>query len=242
MALKQNNLSGAASRIFMSHLHRITPEDPLSTNRRRFLESAAANAAALAMMPAAAFAAMPSGATHSDSADWDLGWTNKLKGKQAAVFDCTETESGSGVWRASIWKKQNMDVLKTSPADMVPVIVLRHQAIILAMQQSFWDKYDIGKEKKVTDPMTDEPTTKNPVLDAGDANLTTQMNNGAVVLACNMAFQQCISTIEKNDKVNHDEATKRAKAYLVPGVILQPSGVFAVLHAQNSGANYIKAS
>lgn len=193
------------------------------------------------MMPAAALAAVPRDAEQV-SADWDVSWTSKLKGKQAAVFDCTEPESGSGVWRASIWKKQNADVLKVPPADMVPVIVLRHEAIILATLQSYWDKYDIGKEKKVTDPETDEPTTKNPVLSPGGANLTTQLNNGAVVLACNLAFQQVISTIAKNDKVSDDEARKRAIAYLVPGVILQPSGVFAVLHAQNSGANYIKAS
>jgi hypothetical protein len=146
------------------------------------------------------------------------------------------------VWRASVWKKQNMNVLKASPADLVPVIVLRHNAIILAMQQSFWDKYEIGKEKKVTDPMTDEPTTKNPVLATGENGLRAQMASGAVALACNLAFQQCVSTIAKSDKVGDDEARKRAIAYLVPGVVLQPSGVFAVLHAQTAGAFYIKAS
>lgn len=215
----------------------------MSTNRRRFLESAAANAAALAIMPAAAFAAIPRDFPGSqDSDEWDLTWADKLKGKQSAVFDCTEPESGSGVWRASIWKKQNASVLKVAPGSFVPVIVLRHNAIILAMQQSFWDKYDIGKEKKVTDPMTDEPTTKNPVLSEDDAGLRSQMANGAVALACNMAFQQCIGTIAKHEKVGHDEATKIAIAALVPGVILQPSGVFAVLHAQTAGASYIKAS
>ena len=195
------------------------------------------------MMPAAALAAMPGDASapHA-SEDWDLNWTSKLNGKHTAVFDCTEPESGNGVWRASIWKKQNVDVLKVAPGDIVPVIVLRHTAIILAMQQSFWDKYDIGAKKKVTDPMTDEPTTKNPVLSPGEAALRTQMASGAIALACNMAFQQCIDTVSKGDKVGKDEAKKRALSYLIPGVILQPSGVFAVLHAQNSGASYIKAS
>ena len=195
------------------------------------------------MMPAAALAAMPQAASARQfSEDWDLSWTSKLQGKHTAVFDCTEPESGNGVWRASIWKKQNVDVLKAAPGDLVPVIVLRHTAIILAMQQSFWDKYDIGKSKKVTDPMTDEPTTKNPVLSPGDGGLISQMGSGAVALACSLAFQQCIDTIATHDKVAKDEAKKRAVAYLIPGVILQPSGVFAVLHAQNSGAKYIKAS
>jgi hypothetical protein len=215
----------------------------LTTNRRRFLESAAANAAALAIMPAAAFAAIPRDVPDLHGSDeWDLTWTDKLKGKESAVFDCTEPESGSGVWRASIWKTQNASVLKVAPATLVPVVVLRHTAIILAMQQSFWDKYDIGKKKKVTDPMTDEPTTKNPVLSEGEGSLHSLMENGAVILACNMAFQQCISTIASHEKVSHDEAKKSALAALIPGVILQPSGVFAALHAQNAGASYLKAS
>lgn len=194
------------------------------------------------MMPAAALAAIPIGAGSPASEDWDLSWTDKLKGKHSALFDCTEPESGNGVWRASIWKKQNVEVLKTSPGDIVSVIVLRHAAIILAMQQSFWDKYDIGTAKKVTDAMTDQPTKKNPVLSDGDSGIRKQMANGAIVLACSVAFQQCIDTISTHEKVGKEEARKLAVAYLIPGVILQPSGVFAAIHAQNSGAKYIKAS
>jgi hypothetical protein len=194
-------------------------------------------------MPAAAFAAIPRDVPGSPVSDeWDMTWTDKLKGKQSAVFDCTEPESGSGVWRAFVWKKQNAEVLKAAPGDFVPVIVLRHDAIILAMQQSFWDKYDIGTTKKVTDPVTDQPTKSNPVLAESEAGLRSQMASGAVALACNMAFQQCIDTIATHEKVGKDEAKKRAISALVPGVILQPSGVFAALHAQSVGASYIKAS
>ena len=35
---------------------------------------------------------------------------------------------------------------------------------------------------------------------------------------------------------------KQAIAYLVPGVILQPSGVFAAIRAQEAGATYLRAS
>lgn len=229
--------------IFIELVHSNRSGGSLSTSRRRFLESAAANAAALAIMPATALAAIPRSTPEALlSEDWDLSWIEKLKGKHTAVFDCTEPESGNGVWRASIWKKQNIDVLKATPGNIVPVIVLRHTAIILAMQQSFWDKYDIGTAKKVTDPQTDAPTTKNPVLAAEESGLRSQMASGAVALACNMAFQECIGKIVASDKVSKDEARKRAVAYLIPGVILQPSGVFAVIHAQKSGASYIKAS
>jgi hypothetical protein len=46
----------------------------------------------------------------------------------------------------------------------------------------------------------------------------------------------------KEDKLSKDEATTRAKEHLIPGVIIQPSGFFAVLKAQEEGCNYMLGS
>jgi intracellular sulfur oxidation DsrE/DsrF family protein len=63
-----------------------------------------------------------------------------------------------------------------------------------------------------------------------------------VALACNLALADCVELIKSKDGVSDAEARKQAIAYLVPGVILQPSGVFAVIRAQEAGASYIRAS
>ncbi len=222
------------------------------SNRRRFLETAAANAAAIAIAPAAALAAIPrdNGSLEPvSSTEWDFTWTDRVKGKHRAVFDCTEPESGAGVWRASVWRRQYIEHLKATDADLTRIIVLRHDAIILAMQQTFWDKYGIGAAKHVTDLMTQQPTGRNPVLppeggsgEMNPATLPAQIASGAIVLACNLAFGDCIDLIAKKEKVSEAEARKRAVGYLVPGVILQPSGVFAVVRAQEAGSSYVKAS
>jgi len=224
----------------------------MSQSRRTFLGAAAANAAALAIMPDTAFANVPHDLHPMGStSNWDTSWTSKLKGKYRAVFDNTEPESAYGVWRAAAWASQYMDAFKATPADLSPVIVLRHNAIILAMQQSFWDKYGIGAAKSVTHPLTGEPIKRNPaLLDEKDglpapfdrAGLHKQLGRGVAVLACNMALQDCVGLIAKTEKVTAGEANKLAIAYLVPGVILQPSGVFAATLAQEAGASYVKAS
>jgi hypothetical protein len=226
----------------------------VSTNRRRFLEQAAANAAAMAIAPAVAFARPlnnDSSVGPHDSDQWDLSWTDHLKGNHCAVFDTTEPESGDGAWRAQLWKSQVIEVLKVAPGNVIPVIVLRHNAVVLAMQQSFWDKYAIGKKKKVMNPMNNEPTDRNPLLfnekdglppSMAAGLLPAQIAAGAIVLACNLALNQCAGLIAESDKVSSEEAHKRAVAYLIPGVILQPSGVFAVIRAQEAGASYIMAN
>ena len=135
------------------------------TSRRRFLESAAAKTAALAVFPATLLAHEPFGQMPaSTSEEWDLAWTDRIKGKHKAVFDVVEHDNGTGLLRAAFWGNQYMDVMKAAPADLSTILVIRHNAIILAMNQAFWDKYNIGELKEVKHPMTDEPMKKNPAL------------------------------------------------------------------------------
>ena len=225
----------------------------MTTTRRGFIGAAAANAAMFAGLPASLLAAMPEESIPfgAEAVEWDMTWVDRLKGKHKAVFDMTEPDDGVGVLRTAFWTNQYIDVMKAAPADMSPIMILRHNAIILAMQQSFWDKYNVGELNEVKNPLTDEPTKKNPVLmDERDGvpasfasmGLHKQLARGATALACNLALRGPISLIQKTDKVSPAEARERAVAALVPGVILQPSGVFAAVRAQQAGAVYVKAS
>ena len=136
--------------------------------------------------------------------------------------------------------------------DISMVIILRHNGIVLAMQQAFWDKYKIGETKKVLHPVTQEATDRNPVLLSSARNevpaaidpyaLDRFMARGGIVLACNLALRDCVDLIQKQDNVSPEEARTRAIAFMVPGVILQPSGVFAAVRAQEAGCSYVRAS
>jgi hypothetical protein len=182
---------------------------------------------------------------------WNLAWVDKVKGRHKAVFDCIEPESGVGVWRAGVWGQQYRDVLKAAASDMSPVIVLRHDAIPLIMTHAFWQKYGVGAKAKIEHPMTGAPVDRNPAL-FGEADgvpapfanyaLDKQIAAGTVVLACNLAFKDVVGFVKDADKVDETEARARAIAGIIPGVILQPSGVFAVIRAQEAGCVYIKAS
>lgn len=190
---------------------------------------------------------------HPSSGDeWDVSWVNRLKGTHKAVFDVPEVESGYGVWRATVWTNQYRDVLKIPAAELSPVIVLRHTGIVLAMQQVFWDKYGIGKAKNVLHPMTLQPTDRNPALLSSTrgeipANfdpmaLDKFLARGGIALACDLALADCIELIKSKDGVSPEVARQRAIAAMVPGVILQPSGVFAAVRAQEAGCSYLRAS
>ena len=226
----------------------------MSQNRREFIERLTTGAM-LATVPFSADAIRafgPSSPSAQPAEEWDLSWTNRLTGKYRAVFDVPEIDSGYGVWRASIWANQYVDVLKAAPKELSSVVVLRHHGIALAMQQSFWDTYAVAKANAVTHPVTQQGTDRNPALLSSTRNevpamfddvaLDKYISRGGIVLACNLAFDDMIELVTKKDGGTPEAARKTALAGLVRGVILQPSGVFAALHAQDVGCKYLRAS
>jgi hypothetical protein len=175
-----------------------------------------------------------------------------VNGKYRACFDVPEIESGYGVWRASLWVQQYTDVLKTTPRDCSPVLILRHNAIVLAMQQGFWGKYEISKKNIVKHPVSGEATDRNPALLSSargevpstvDALALDQfITRGGIALACNLALDDMVDVVAKRDATSTETSRAVAVAALVPGVILQPSGVFAAIRAQDAGCRYLRAT
>jgi hypothetical protein len=228
----------------------------MSTTRRQFLDKLATGSLALGAMPMALHAlpgALSAGTPGSaaQQGGYDVTWTGRVTGRLKAVFDVPEVEHGWGAWRAIGWGR-TMEQMGTAARDLSSVLVLRHNAIILAMNQAYWDKYGVGKAKGVGHPLTGEPTTMNPALMTvkdglperfGHNSLADFQQRGGIILACALAFEFDIAgTVAAVDKVSETEAWTRARSYLAPGVILQPTGVFAALKAQEAGAMYIRAS
>ena len=246
----------------------------MSDNRRRFLKRLTASSLAFASLPSV-LSATETGLPQSDSLplreplqlhplhefraleqqekiDFDTTWTTKLTGKYRAVFDTPSINDGSGVWRAGMWATHYHDVLKADAADINTVIVIRHAAIPLIMNHEFWDRYDVAKENKVRDPMTDKKTRRNPVLMTAEEDkfsasfaamaLHKQIERGVVVLGCNAAFGDMVALVAKKEKLKFPEARTRALTMIVPGVILQPNGIFGVTMAQHHGCVFVAAS
>lgn len=237
----------------------------MEQSRRDFVDrlvlSTVSGAVALSALPAALSAAPP-GALPADlrealaagtnaQAGWDTGWGSRLSGRLKTVFDVPEIESGFPVWRASIWAAQYQAVLRVPAQQMSTAVVLRHNAIPLALTQEYWERYAFGAAFKVTHPLTDQPSTRNVAM-LGEADgvgapytdfaLDKFMGRGGIALACDLALRLVITPmVQAADRVTNEEAYATARRGLIPGVILQPSGMFAVIRAQEAGAFYFRA-
>jgi hypothetical protein len=185
----------------------------------------------------------------------DMSWVRKVTARHKAVMDVPEVDSGFGVFRATIWQQQYAATLAVAPKDINSVLILRHNGIVLAMQQKFWDEYEIGKNFNVIHPATQKPTTRNPALLSssrpGDEAppqfdgfaLDKFLGNGGIALGCSMAMDLIlVKMVAAKDKIAEDVARRKALSMLVPGVIMQPSGIFAAIRAQEAGCAYVRAS
>ena len=103
------------------------------STRRSFLERMAVGAAAVAgwsaLRPGAEVALAAEPLPQGDG--FDMTWADRIKGTYKAVFDATEIESGAGLFRAAIWKRQYAEFLAAKPEDLSAVLVIRHSAIPL---------------------------------------------------------------------------------------------------------------
>lgn len=223
----------------------------MSIDRRHFLSRAAS---------ASLFAALPldsSLSRHTDERpptsglpldDTDLSWVNRLRGKSRAVFDSPDVSEGLALTRAAIWRNQINKVFGTPHDEVTPVVVFRHSAIPLVMDNAFWDHLGIGKDLKWKDEKTGKWTKVNPLVggdeeaQAKEFTIPSFIKSGGIVLACGLAFALIVDQYKDKDKLPKADAEQRAREHVIPGVIIQPSGFFAVLKAQEEGCNYMMGS
>ena len=182
---------------------------------------------------------------------WDLSWADRVeKAKFRAVFDSPDLSDGDALFRAVVWCQEYKEVYGTPRTEMAPVIVFRHRGVSLAMGDEYWKRFQIGKEKKILTPEGKKWAESNPItepvtdasVEMDDYNITDFIAQGGTVLVCNLAFAMVVQRYKEALKLDSAAAREAAIKGLIPGVILQPSGIFAVLRAQEAGCKYIMAS
>ena len=171
-------------------------------------------------------------------------WPGALKGRHRQVVDAYEANSGFPLAFAYTFLAPHGPPNASAPA-ATAVVVLRHGAFPIALDNEMWRKYKIGEAFKIIDPETKAPAVKNPflrpkpgVLLVEDMALDRLLANGVVFGACNVALQVQSKMLAANGGVSAEEAAKEWAANIVPGVTVIPSGTWGVNRAQEGGCTY----
>ena len=142
------------------------------------------------------------------------------------------------------------EVHDTSDKQTRPVIVFRRLGTPMAFNDAAWDRYAIGADSKVTDPVTRAPARRNVFFKARPGaspesvamKIDTLQARGLICLVCNVALNSFGSVYAATVKRDVEEVRADLKASLVPGAILVPSGIYALIRAQNAGCAFMQGT
>ncbi len=167
-------------------------------------------------------------------------WPGKLKGRHRQVVDGIEVNSGFPLAFAYTFLVTN-----PSPGAATAVVVLRHFAFTIALNNAIWAKYKIGESLKIVDPETSAPAVKNPFLHPKPGVLPVDgmavdwlLAKDTVFGACNVALMVLSKKLAGNAGVSADAAAKEWAANVIPGITVIPSGTWGVNRAQEAGCTY----
>jgi hypothetical protein len=230
-----------------------------NTDRREFLSHMATAAVVMAgtacAAPLATAGASSSGlsAALTGQTPFDDSWTRRVTAaKHRAVFDSPSVEDGLALEHATFFMQGFKEQLNVDGDDVVPVLVFRHQGTVLAMNDLLWEKFALGERAKLKDPRTGKEALRNQfirvdkdekgALVSPAASLESLRASGAVLLACSKAAMRFANQMATKFNRDPEEVRNEVRNNLVPGVILQPSGIYAVLRAQDVGCTFIKST
>jgi hypothetical protein len=205
-------------------------------SRRRVFGRVAGAAALglLGLLPA------PSGARVVAPAPDDPLWPGKLRGRHRQVVDAYEVNDGHPPAFAFTFLAPN-----ASPGAATAVIVLRHGALPLALNNAMWAKYKVGESLKIIDPETKASAVKNPylrpkvgVLPLDEMAIDRLLEKGTIFGACNVALWALSKKLAGNASVSADDAAEEWAVNLVPGITLVSSGTWGVNRAQEACCTY----
>jgi hypothetical protein len=212
--------------------------------RRDFLGFAgtAAVAGLGAMLPVSGAVA----ATEATATDFTR-WLDSISGKQRVLLDMREPNGGMALAWAWVFLFTAPQAYGVPESDLGTVMVLRHNAIPIALEDSAWKKYKLGEYFKIDDPQTKAPAVRNPFYATADEPLIPDMalqklmDRGVKVAACDMAIHYYSGEIAKQMGLKHEDVKKDWNAAVLPKITHAPSGVVACQGAAARGCTYVFA-
>jgi len=221
------------------------------TQRRDFLRQASLLAAGtLAASPLAS----PLGADEAEAlaqGSWDMSWTSRVIGRHKMCFDAHEISDGVCLHQARSFLQGYKDVYGLGDSEVSAVLVIRHAAVPMVMNDALWADGFLGEANELKDPESGEVAKRNPFVNvpAGarhaltwpDGALDTLIARGVIVLACDLALRNFAGGIAQHRRIPRQDAMTLVNANLIPGIYKMPTGVFATCHAQQLGCGVLNA-
>ncbi len=212
--------------------------------------TAGATTGAAAAAPGPAAPTSPGPRAPAPQSPWDMSWTQRL-GRYKTAYDSPEIQHGAALHFAVASTSGYKSAMGATDAEITPVLILRHTASVMVLEDAMWKRLALGERHSLKDPTTGEPALRNPFINykQGDrhstvgasAALDALLQRGAIVLTCNNALMGVAYQLrQKETGLTQETAMAEVRRAVLPGVYVMPNGIFAVSAAQDAGCHYMR--
>ena len=175
-------------------------------------------------------------------------WLDSINGTHKIVLDMREPNHGEAFAWAWVWLYTAPQAYEVPESDVGVALVLRHNAIPIALGDSAWEKYKLGEVFGIDDPDTGKPAVKNPfyltISGEGflpDMAIQKLIGRGVAIAACDMAIHHYSGVIAKKAGLPHEDVLADWNKAVLPGITHAPSGLVACQGAVSRGCTYLYA-
>jgi intracellular sulfur oxidation DsrE/DsrF family protein len=174
-------------------------------------------------------------------------WLDSIPGTHKQLYDMPEVNQGIGLVWSWAFLTTGAPAYGLPEKELGVVIVLRHNAIPLAMNDAVWANYKLGEVFKIEDPDTRAPARRNPfyhmpgAFAAPEASLEKLIARGVKVAVCNLAITISSAMVAQKLGLKDEDVSRDWIDAVFAGIQVVPSGVVACNGAASRGCAYIFA-
>jgi hypothetical protein len=178
--------------------------------------------------------------------EWDLSWVDRIAAaSDRAVFDAPTISEGAVLDTATRYLDNCEAVYGRNARPALAVLNIRTRAVALALTSAAWERYSLGAQYDVKDPLTQQAATRNPYLELapnaypGSGAVNALVARGAILLVCDFALGHLANRLAGKSGQTPGEVHAALRSSFVPGAVAVPSGIFGMARAQNAGCALI---
>lgn len=225
------------------------------SSRREFVRKAGEIASAISLTTLvsgeAAFAD-PTGISRASPGDWDLSWLARIAtATDRAVFDWPSLGDPADpivLELAERYLDNCATVYGAQKYEARVVLNIRTQAVSAALDDAMWERYALGAQYTVKDPVTKETAVRNPFWHRAPdplpgvvlPSLADLVKRGSLVLVCDFALGHLAKRLADKTGRQATEVHRDLRNGFVPGAFAVPSGIFSLAKAQNAGCGLVR--
>ena len=160
--------------------------------------------------------------------------------------------------QTALWMDGFMQAYGTSDEALNAVLVFRHEAVAMMLDDAMWARLaittpsgNVAPGNTQSSPSTDASAApgRNPWLGVSapgtspgpqgtDYTISALRARGVILLACNIALRGQVSRLRQKESLPEADAQQAIRNAVVPGCYIVPNGIFGVSRAQLAGCAY----